>query len=87
MKFKLSDTVYHHGHGKGTIIGLNGQPKCRYLEEHPKEALEVIAEVSKIGIVPLGVFYDGERYPYIVQYDSGYRDVYSESDLEEAPNG
>lgn len=85
MKFKAGDHVMHAGHGHGKVVGYNQRPKNNYFEERPKE---VIVAVKKSSILIRGLvdsLYDGERYPYVVKFDDGYQDVYSESDLTPAP--
>ena len=66
-------------HGNGTIIGLNGQTPADYvLSRRGKECFE---DAVSLGLVNVGTFYSGDRYPYIVKFDDGYEDVYAESEL------
>jgi len=79
MKFKIGDKIFHSGHGEGKIVGFNGVEKSKYLESHP-EAVKFACELGLIEGV-INSFYSKETYPYIVKFNSGYQDVYSENDL------
>jgi hypothetical protein len=77
---KVGDKVIHAGHGIGTIVALNETKENRYMKEHPADAIRLASSFGLLG--PLGnCFYDNVRYPFIVQFDDGYKDAYSESDL------
>lgn len=85
-------------HGKGTIIGYNGVMPNSYAAKNPAKAASLVAEsFSDPGLKNAMLtalthsFYDGGRYPYIVQWDprnddseigrkypEGYRDVYGD---------
>jgi len=79
---KVGDRVVHAGHGKGQIVSMNKMARNRYLEEHPADAVRMAGSVGLLGSLAAG-FYDSTRYPYVVQFEDGYKDVYSESDLKE----
>lgn len=68
-------------HGLGTIVRLNSQQTNRYLAERPLEAANLAGALGLTDAV-VGAFYNGDRYPYIVRFDTGYEDVYSEGELE-----
>lgn len=71
-------------HGAGVIIGLNGQQPADYvLFARGKECFE--AALSS-GLITAGIFYSGDKYPYIVKFDDGYEDVYAESELVAHPH-
>lgn len=55
-------------HGKGTIIGYNGVQPSRYLQTNFKDAVEM---ADKVGLLDglVNSMYDGQRCPYIVQFD------------------
>lgn len=79
----LQTRVYHTGHGAGTIVGYNGTQKNEYVEAHFGRA-EVSAAAS-LGLMSAIVssFYSGDRYPYTINFDSGYTDVYAIDDVKE----
>jgi hypothetical protein len=81
MKFKVGDRVVHFGHGPGTVVRLNTTPKNNYFEEKPVDVLKTAAGNSALLKGLVDSLYDGERYPYVVKFDKGYQDVYSENDL------
>lgn len=84
MKFKVGDRVRHFGHGLGAVVAMNSTQKNLYFQEKPLDAIKMANNAGLLkGLVDS--LYDGDKYPYVVKYDSGYQDVYSESDLEEAP--
>lgn len=68
------------GHGLGTIVAYNGTPKNRYLEENFKDAVNLAGEAGLLNGV-VNSMYDGARYPYVVQWDNGYKDVYEHTSL------
>lgn len=78
----LGTRVNHSGHGNGTIVDYNGTSGAALeylLSERGSAALQSVP----IGLAPgiTSAFYSADRYPYVVQYDSGYRDVYTEREL------
>lgn len=82
----IGTRVYHSGHGYGTIVDYNGQQRNRYLEERPREAVEIASSLGIDMTQPLiNSFYNGDRYPYIIRFDYGYQDVYSEQEFEVNP--
>lgn len=69
---KINNTL---AHGKGIIVGYNTAKPIS--NEHLKEfAGKIPAELMMTGI------YSGDRYPYVIQYEDGYKDVYSDYALE-----
>jgi hypothetical protein len=80
MKLPVGTKVHHTGHGNGVIVAYNVSPKNAYLDEHFQDAIQM---AGKSGLLQglIGGFYAGDRYPYVVQFDSGYRNVYSVDDV------
>lgn len=72
--------VYTDGHGTSTIVEYNGVQPNNYLKERMLEAVD-IAVSTGFGQALVSLAYDGARYPYVVEFDSGYRDVYSPHDV------
>lgn len=73
--------AYPRGHGPGTIVAHNGVRPNNYLNTNFGDAVDIAAATGLLGGL-VSLSYDGERYPYVVQFDSGYKDVYSPHDLE-----
>lgn len=70
------------GHGPGRIVAYNSTEPNKYLEEKFTDAVEMAAKVPA-GISGLvGSFYDKERFPYVIQFENGYRDVYDADNFE-----
>lgn len=66
-------------HGKGTIIAYNGVSPSSYLRDNFTEAVNMAAGAGLLGGL-VTAMYDGQRYPYIVQFDP--REAYEgESDM------
>lgn len=85
-------------HGKGTIVAYNGVQPDNYAAKNPAKAAEIVAGCSsdpKLKETMAGAlvnsFYNSDRYPYVVQWDSrtddsdiarkypnGYKDVYGD---------
>jgi len=85
-------------HGKGTIVAYNGVKPDSYAAKNPAKAAELVAGCftdPKLKEAMAGAlvnsFYDGDRYPYVVQWDprvddsdiarkypNGYKDVYGD---------
>ena len=55
-------------HGKGTILAYNGVSPSSYIRENFKEAVNMAAGAGLLGGL-VSAMYDGQRYPYIVQFD------------------
>jgi hypothetical protein len=87
MKFKVGDKVIHHGHGTGIIVKMNATQKNLYFEEKPLDAIKAISGNSLLIKGLANSLYDESRYPYVVKFEDGYQDVYSEIDLKEVTNG
>lgn len=69
-------------HGLGTIARYNGVRQDSYVAERVQEAATMAAAVGALDAL-VGGFYSGDRYPYVVRFDTGYEDVYSDCSLEE----
>jgi hypothetical protein len=94
LRFGVGSRVYLGGHGYGTVTEV--RTPCdnsafeyatsargssvvdRVLREAPPD----VANALVGGLVAGG--YDAERYPYRVTFDSGYCDVYGDSELYES---
>lgn len=70
-------------HGLGTIVGYNGVSPNKYAEDKPEEALELAIPFGLVGTLIESMFYSGERCPYVVQWDNGYKDVYEKESVQE----
>ena len=79
--FQVGNRIQHAGHGLGTIVAFNGTPPNQYFNERPREVLELVEQVPQLSAGLVSSFYSSDRYPYVVRFDSGYQDVYSEGDL------
>ena len=78
----VGSRVMHTGHGAGTITSYNGTTKNTYAEQHLGSP-EVSAAVRVgLGAAIVASFYSGDRFPYVITFDSGYRDVYATTDVE-----
>jgi len=75
--------VYHTGHGLGTIVALNTRQPNTYIAENLASELMTLAVQAGLGDAIVSSFYDGARYPYVIQFDSGYKDVYALDDVTE----
>lgn len=81
---KVGTRVLHQfgsrGHGRGTIVGYNGTPSIsEYATSH--RGREAFIEGVQHSLIDAGSFYDGVTYPYRIQFDSGYEDVYARTDF------
>lgn len=88
LRFKVGDRVLGC-HGAGTIVGLNGARRSSatdyLLSERGQDAL---AEVAKVPILMAGLMAsmnDGERWPYIVRFDSGVQYSYTDEEWDLKP--
>lgn len=77
-------------HGKGKIVAYNEAPPNQYLKSHFQEGVEMAAKAGLLdGVVDS--FYDGERCPYVIQWDpsdkypQGYKDVYEPDSIRVLP--
>jgi hypothetical protein len=78
----IGTRVKHSGHGLGAVVDYNGSVKNAYVEDNLGTA-GMAAVAAGLGMAVIGSFYSGDRFPYVVQFDSGYTDVYAPDDLEE----
>jgi hypothetical protein len=78
---KVGTRVNHTGHGDGVIVSHNTRQPNSYAAENLGS--EVVAMAVGMGLADAIVssMYDGARYPYVIQFDSGYKDVYSLDDV------
>lgn len=78
----IGTKVTHSGHGAGTIVAYNGRAATSYAAANLGS--EIVAAAAQAGLTDAIVdsFYGGDRYPYVVQFDSGYKDVYGPSEVE-----
>jgi hypothetical protein len=80
ITLKVGDVVRHPGHGVGIIVALNTRPKAEYLDK--RDGLKVVAGLmSMIGLNPTNLLYDGDRYPYMVLFENGYKDCYAPTEI------
>jgi hypothetical protein len=79
----IGSKVHHTGHGDGTIIDYNGTARNEYVQKHLGEELVNIAVSSGLGMAIIDSFYSGDRFPYVIEFDSGYIDVYATYDVTE----
>ena len=73
---EIGTLVHHSGHGNGEIIDYNGNVENTYAVNHINDIPDEIV----VAVLPS--FYPAERYPYIVLFENGYQDVYSDGELE-----
>lgn len=69
-------------HGLGTIVEYNTRSKDtaeHLLSERGADFLNVLPLQYTSAVVES--LYDNLRFPYIVKFDTGYKDVYSEKSL------
>ena len=78
----IGTRVKHSGHGLGAIVDHNGSAKNEYAEANLGSPIVAVAVSLGLGTAIIGSFYSGDRFPYVVQFDSGYKDVYAPDDLE-----
>ncbi len=77
---ELMTRIHHTGHGNGTIIAYNQNVKSSYFNEKPLESITLLTNTNLCsGLV--SSFYNSQDYPYVIQFDSGYRDVYATTDF------
>ena len=66
-------------HGAGVVVAHNGTPSNNYIDG-AIEALDSDVDTTIMsGLV--SSFYSGDRYPNVVLFDTGYQDVYADSEL------
>lgn len=62
-------------HGKGTIVDYNTTQPNSYAMDRLGDAVDIASKIGAIASLARN-YYGGDRCPYIVQWDNGYRDVY-----------
>jgi hypothetical protein len=77
----IGTRVKHSGHGLGAIVDHNGSAKNVYVEQNLGSPEVGAAVQAGLGAAIIGSFYSGDRFPYVVTYDSGYTDVYAATDF------
>jgi hypothetical protein len=77
---KIGTRVNHTGHGLGTIVAYNGSKANTYLMDNLMEQGPPLVAAG-LGQAIISSCYDGARFPYVVQFDSGYKDVYGIDDI------
>lgn len=72
----IGTKVHHSGHGAGVIVGYNGKPAESYALANIGS--DIVTFAGHAGLVDAIVdsMYGSDRYPYVVQFDNGYKDVY-----------
>lgn len=78
---KIGAKVYHSGHKFGTIVAYNGQSANQYVEQNLGEPILNQAIYSGLCDAIVKSFYNGDRFPYVIKFDSGYQDVYALTDV------
>ena len=75
----IGTKVNHTGHGAGVVFSYNGKQKNEHIEQNygTMEVQSVLIQAI------VDSFYSGDKYPYIIQFDSGYKDVYTHDDVTE----
>jgi hypothetical protein len=83
--FTIGTPVHHTGHGNGVIVGHNGVPPLQ------TDALAHFADLNIANLQPalagtltagmMAGLYSGDQFPYIIEFEDGYKDVYSPSDI------
>lgn len=77
----LQIRVFHQGHGLGTVIAYNGIRPNQYFQQKPLEAIRLADQAGLVSSLFISA-YSGDRYPNVVQFDSGYKDVYADIEVE-----
>lgn len=79
----IGTKVNHSGHGVGVIVAYNGRKKNEYVESMLGSSELMGAVNHGLGMAIIESFCSGDRFPYIVKFDSGYQDVYAVDDVTE----
>ena len=80
----VGSKVEHHGHGLGKVVGYNTTPPNPYLLS--SRGIEILNDMSE-GVLPIVIkgtvnaLYDNDRYPYIIKFVDGYKDVYGRNEI------
>lgn len=78
----IGTNVHHTGHGDGVIVSYNGVKANTYaMENLGSPEISAVAVKLGLGSALVNSFYSGDLYPYVVQFKSGYKDVYAPVDL------
>lgn len=72
----IGTKIYHQGHGTGTIVAYNNMSN-----QYAKRLLEQRDVLQTIGTLAVETFYPKDKYPYVILFDNGYKDVYATSDV------
>lgn len=79
----IGTKVNHSGHGNGVIVAYNGFVKNEYVERNLGSAEVSAAIKAGLAFAVIGSFYSGDRFPYVIKFNSGYQDVYATDDISE----
>lgn len=82
-KLPIGTRVHHTGHGDGVIVEYNGQKSNEYAMKNPGCDIVCAAWEAGLGQAIVAGYYGGDRFPYVIQFDSGYTDVYALDDVTE----
>jgi hypothetical protein len=63
------------------VIALNNMRQNKYFTDKPLEVALFANDAGVLGAV-VETVYSADRYPYVVKFDTGYQDVYADSELE-----
>jgi hypothetical protein len=83
MKFDKDARVFGP-HGPGTIAEVRTPRGEQYTDTNRgfETALNIASSSPELVNLLAGSLYSPDRYPYVVQFDCGYREVYGDSSLE-----
>jgi hypothetical protein len=87
MAYAKEDRVFGP-HGPGTIAEVRAPQGIRYVDTDRgfDTAFDTAIQLAEDAPSFVGIFIDAlygpDRYPYVVQFDCGYRDTYGDSSLE-----
>ena len=81
--FIIGQRVRHSGHGAGEVIEVrSGAPHSEGYMESARFS-SAFAEEPALGCLAVAMTaYSPERYPYRVRFESGFEEVYGETELE-----
>lgn len=80
MMLPIGTKVFHSGHGEGEVVGHNGVVPNKYFREKPLEALEIADHAGMLSGL-LASCYSADIYPNIIKFNSGYQDVYADTEV------
>jgi len=77
MAYAIGTRVKHAGHGEGEVVDHNTRKRHSF-----RHIVEGASENALMREMCVDAFFDGERYPNVIQFDSGYRDVYADQEVQ-----